>query len=248
MDSSSCCFRLLWISDRLRALKSISAVTPLAMNSSETSVDDAMPLAQRLSKLAERYASGDETALGEITPQVYQELKNVARKHMRNERANHTLQATAIVNEAYERMCDDSKLMNHGRGHFFRLASRVMRNLLVDHARARNASKRGGDAEFVSLDQTALEYHEHYSEQLFGNRAGAETQITIEHDFLYLDSALHKLRLLNVRQAEVIDLRFFGGLSVDEVAETLNISTATVKRDWAIARAFLQQSINSDRA
>jgi RNA polymerase sigma-70 factor, ECF subfamily len=212
-----------------------------------TLATQAMTSAQSLAQLAERYAAGDETVLGEITPQVYQELKNVARKHLRGERANHTLQATAVVNEAYERMCDNSKLMNHGRAHFFRLASRVMRNLLVDHARARNAGKRGGDAEFVSLDQTAVEYHEHYSAQLLSERVSAETQITIELDFLHLDEALKKLRLINARQAEVIDLRFFGGLSVEETAATLDISEATVKRDWAVARAFLQQSIANER-
>lgn len=200
-------------------------------------------LPDTLATLAKRYASGDETVLAEITPEVYQELKRVARNHLRHERAGHTLQATGVVNEAYMRMCEAPGFLEQSRAHFFRLASRVMRNLLVDHARSRNAEKHGGGVDFESLDQTAMDYHERCTQHLFGPRPGDETQLGVERDFLLLDEAMQKLRRLNVRQAEVVDLRFFGGLSVEETAQTLAISTATVKRDWTVARAFLQQAM-----
>lgn len=200
-----------------------------------------------LATLAERYALGDDSVLAEITPAVYQELKRVARNHLRHEHAGHTLQATAVVNEAYARMCEATGLHEHSRQHFFRLASRVMRNLLVDHARSRNAEKHGGGLDFESLDQTAMQYHERCTQHLFGRPASDETQLGIERDFISLDDAMAQLRALNSRQAEVVDLRFFGGLSVEETARTLDISVATVKRDWTVARAFLQQAIEHQR-
>jgi RNA polymerase sigma-70 factor, ECF subfamily len=197
--------------------------------------------------LTERYALGDEMALSEITPAVYQELKRVARNHLRRERAGHTLQPTAIVNEAYARMSEATGLHEHSRLHFFRLASRVMRNVLVDHARSRNAEKHGGGLDFESLDQTAIHYLERCTQHLFGPRAGEETQLGVERDFISLDDSMKQLRALNSRQAEVVDLRFFGGLSVEETAQALDISIATVKRDWTVARAFLQQAIKHQR-
>ena len=200
-----------------------------------------------LANLAERYALGDETVLAEITPAVYEELKRVARNHLRHERAGHTLQATAIVNEAYARMSEATSLHEQSRLHFFRLASRVMRNLLVDHARSRNAEKHGGRLDFESLDQTAMQYHERFTHNVFGSRASDETQLGIEREFISLDNAMKQLRTLNPRQAEVVDLRFFGGLSVQETALTMDISVATVKRDWTVARAFLQQAIEHQR-
>ena len=207
------------------------------------------PAADRtsLSTLAERYAHGDERVLAGITPEIYQELKRVARNHLRHERAGHTLQATAVVNEAYARMSEASGLHEQSRLHFFRLASRVMRNLLVDHARSRNAEKHGGGLDFESLDQTAMRYHEQCTQHIFGTRSSEETQLGVERDFISLDEAMKQLRVLNLRQAEVVDLRFFGGLSVEETAQTLDISLATVKRDWTVARAFLQQAIEHQR-
>jgi RNA polymerase sigma factor (sigma-70 family) len=201
----------------------------------------------RLPELAERYAGGDETALADISPAIYQELKQVARNHLRHERAGHTLQPTAVVNEAYVRMCEATGLHWQDRAHFFRLASRVMRNLLVDHARARQAEKRGGDAPLESLDRTAMDYHERCTQHLFGKPDEDDTALDIERDFVALDAAMVQLRRLNPRQAEVVDLRFFGGLSVDETAQTLAIAAATVKRDWTVARAFLRLAIDHDR-
>ena len=201
-----------------------------------------------LATLAKRYAHGDETVLSEITLAVYQALKRVARNHLHHERAGHTLQATAVVNEAYARMCESTGLHEQSRLHFFRLASRVMRNLLVDRARSRNAEKHGGGLDYESLDQTAMQYHERCTQHLFGSRASDDTQVGVERDFISLDDAMKRLRVLNARQAEVVDLRFFGGLSVEDTAQTLAISVATVKRDWMVARAFLQQSIEHQRA
>ena len=201
----------------------------------------------RLPELAERYARGDETALADISPAMYQELKQVARNHLRHERAGHTLQPTAVVNEAYVRMCEATGLHWQDRAHFFRLASRVMRNLLVDHARARQAEKRGGDAPLESLDRTAMDYHERCTQHLFGKPVADDAALDIERDFVALDVAMTELRRLNPRQAEVVDLRFFGGLSVAETAQTLAIAAATVKRDWTVARAFLRQAIDHDR-
>ena len=171
----------------------------------------------------------------------------MARNHLRHERAGHTLQATAIVNEAYVRISEATGLHEKSRPHFFRLASRVMRNLLVDHARSRNAAKHGGGLDLESLDQTAMQYHERCTQHFFGPLASDETQLGIERDFISLDDAMQQLRALNRRQAEVVDLRFFGGLSVEEAAQILEISVATVKRDWTVARAFLQQAIEYQR-
>lgn len=200
-----------------------------------------------LPELAERYAGGDETVLAEISPAMYQELKQVARNHLRHERPGHTLQPTAVVNEAYVRLCEATGLHWQDRAHFFRLASRVMRNLLVDHARARQAEKRGGDAPLESLDRTAMDYHERCTQHLFGQPVADDTALDIERDFVALDVAMTQLRRLNPRQAEVVDLRFFGGLSIDEAAQTLAVAGATVKRDWTVARAFLRQAIEHDR-
>jgi RNA polymerase sigma factor (sigma-70 family) len=237
------CLGVDWLRNFVSLLINVSR-----MNSAEHAAPLAVStLATSLTALADRYAAGDETVLGEITPEVYRELKNVARNHLRNERSNHTLQATAVVNEVYARMCDNTGVLQKSRGQFFRLASRVMRNLLVDYARARNTEKRGGGASVESLDQTAMDYHEHCAEQLFGGGAGAETQLNMERDFLSLDDALRALRSVNPRQAEVVDLRFFGNLSVEETAQTLAVSVATVKRDWTIARAFMQQFIDDER-
>jgi RNA polymerase sigma factor (TIGR02999 family) len=204
-------------------------------------------MASDLATLAQRYAGGDETVLSEITPEIYDQLKAVARNHLRKEQAGHTLQATGVVNEAYERMADSPGFMQQSRAHFFRLASRVMRNLLVDHARLKNTDKRGGGQVMEPLDTTALQYQERCTQHIFGPRDSAETQVGLELNFLLLDDAMASLRRLNPRQAEVVDLRFFGGMSVEETAVTLDVSVATVKRDWTIARAFLQQLIEQAR-
>lgn len=201
-----------------------------------------------LTTLAARYAAGDDTVLDEISPDVYRELKAVARNHLRAERSDHTLQATAVVNEAFVRLGGTTDLVAQDRAHFFRLASRVMRHVLVDHARMRRSEKRGGDRPMQSFDDTVAAYQERVSVDVFAADASVETQLEQEHEFLRLDEAITALRDLSARQAEVVDLRFFGGLSVEDTATTLGISVATVKRDWTVARAFMQQHIEQRRA
>jgi RNA polymerase sigma-70 factor, ECF subfamily len=194
-----------------------------------------------------RYAEGDALAADRLVPLVYEELRRVARNHMRHESSDHTLQGTALVNEAFIRLNERTSIPWNNRVHFFRLASQVMRHVLVDHARAKLAKKRGGDAAITSLDATAANYHELCEQQLFG-AAEADDAAKVELDFIALEDALAKLRELSPRQAQVVDLRFFGGLTLEEVAEVNALSLATVKRDWTMARLFLKRELNLVRA
>ena len=195
--------------------------------------------------LVNRYAAGDESVLPELTPSLYAELRRVAQSHLRKEAAGHTLQATAVVHEAYARLCEGADVRVESDVHFVRLASRVMRNVLVDHARAKQAVKRGGDADITSLDRTALAFHTRCSDALFTLANSRETALQQEIDFLALDRALVQLRELNPRQAEVVDLRFFSDLSIEQTAAALGVSIVTIKRDWAVARLFLQQAMQA---
>lgn len=169
---------------------------------------------------------------------LYNELRRIAQIHFANERSEHTLQRTALVNEAYLRLAQSKTPAD--RTGFVRLASHVMRNVLVDHARAKSAEKRGGDIEIVSLDRTLVRYGTQCLGDLIAD-ASEETQSALEReiDFLALDRAIEKLAALSPRQAQVVELKFFGEQSIDEIAEALQISIATVKRDWAVARLFL---------
>jgi RNA polymerase sigma-70 factor, ECF subfamily len=209
----------------------------------------AAPLAAaEITALFSRYAQGDSAAAEQLTPLVYEELKRVAKNHIRHERADHTLQGTALVNEAFIRMNELTAVPWHDRVHFFRLASRVMRNVLVDHARAKLAQKRGGDVAFTSLDQTAVDYHVRVGEHLFNAADEASEALRAELDFVALDTALETLRERSPRQAQVVDLRFFGGLSLEDVARALDVSLATVKRDWTMARLFLKHELERHAA
>ncbi|HPV22761.1 MAG TPA: sigma-70 family RNA polymerase sigma factor [Casimicrobium sp.] len=183
-----------------------------------------------------------------FSPALYAELQRVARGQMRKEAAGHTLSATGVVNEAFLRMQKDGHAPALEHTQFVRLAARVMRNVLVDHARANLAQKRGGDVEFTSLDRTARAYHTRFSGQIFGEEAQAlaEADEWGETDFVRLDEALATLRTLSPRQAEVVDLRFFSELSLEETAATLGLSLATVKRDWSVARLYLQRALSDD--
>lgn len=158
-------------------------------------------------------------------PLVYNELRRLAGRYMRGERADHTLQPTALVHEAYPRLIGQHEVAWQNRSHFYGVAARLMRNILVDHARARQAHKRGGQEQKVTFDE-ALEF------------AGGERT-----DVLALDEALSRLAQRDPRQARIVELRFFGGLSENEAAEVLGISVRTVKRDWAVARAWLYREI-----
>jgi RNA polymerase sigma factor (TIGR02999 family) len=166
--------------------------------------------------------------LERLFPLVYDELRVIAHRQLGGERPDHTLRTTALVHEAYLRLVDDTRVTRKGRAYFFGAAARAMRQILVDHARRRNAEKRGGGRENISLDNADLAVDR------------------FAHELIDLDRALDELAKLNPRHARVVECRFFGGLDVDETAETLGVSARTVKYDWALARAWLHGALGGD--
>jgi RNA polymerase sigma factor (TIGR02999 family) len=179
------------------------------------------PSNQDVTQLLLAWRSGDEAALDKLVPLVYEELRRLARLYMRRERAGHTLQTTALVNEAYLRLVDSSKVQWQNRAHFFAVSAQLMRRILVDFARSRNYQKRGGDLRQASFAEALA-------------LSGEE-----DPDIVALDDALKSLADLDPRKSQVVELRYFGGLSVEETAEALNVSPETVKRDWRMAKAWL---------
>ena len=176
---------------------------------------------RNVTQLLTDWSHGDDAALKELTPLVYEELRRLAHYHMGRQRPEHTLQTTALVNEAYLRLVDSSQVQWQNRAHFFAMGARLMRRILVDFARSRGYQKRGGGRKQVSFTQ-ALEVAE-----------GPPT------DVVALDEALQALAQVDERQSQVVELRFFGGLSLEETAEVLNVSRETVKRDWKVAKMWL---------
>ena len=179
-----------------------------------------------ITRLLRKWSSGDKDAFGELMPLVQDELRRQARGYFRAEPAGHTLQPTALVNEAYMRLVKQDRVQWQDRAHFFGIAAQTMRRVLVDHARKRHAVKHGGEAERVTLN-----------EEIDGV---PEKQI----DLLALDAALDKLTKLDPRQGKIVELRYFGGLSVKEAAGLMQIGTATVKREWASAKAWLYRELS----
>jgi len=179
-----------------------------------------------ITQLLVDWRKGDLAALERLVPLVHQELRRVARRHMAHERAGHTLQATALVNEAYVRLIDIRHVNWQDRAHFFAMSSRLMRRILVDFARAKGYQKRGGDAQKVSLDEALLVSREPARE------------------LIALDAALTALAAFDARKAQVVEMRFFGGLSVEETAEALKVSVDTVMRDWKLAKAWLLRELS----
>jgi RNA polymerase sigma factor (TIGR02999 family) len=175
------------------------------------------------------WGRGDETALDQLIPLVHDELRQLARRHMAGERPGHTLQATALVNEAYLRLIEVNQVRWQNRAHFFAMASRVMRRILVDAARARGYQKRGGGAPTVSLDEALLV-------------SGEPRQ-----DLIALDDALNALAAFDLRKSQVVEMRFFGGLSVEETAEALHVSADTVMRDWRLAKVWLARELSGEQ-
>lgn len=175
--------------------------------------------------LLQEWSNGDKVALDKLAPLVYDELRRLARHYMRGERANATLQTTALVNEAYMRLVDCNRMRFTDRAHFFAVAAQFMRRILVDQARRRNL-KRGAGLQHISLDEAAS----------FGPERDA--------DLVMLDDAMLALARFDPRKAQIIEMRFFGGLSVEETAEVLNISPITVMRDWSTARAWLYRELS----
>jgi RNA polymerase sigma-70 factor (ECF subfamily) len=172
------------------------------------------------------WRSGDDEALNRLLPLVYEELRRTARRHLRKERPDHTLETTALINEAYLRLMSQEAAEVRDRCHFVALTSHLMRQILVDHARARLAQKRDGGCRITLADDLAI----------------AEVR---EIDVLAVDDALSRLAALDSQQARVVELRYFGGLSIREISQALAISEATVKREWATARAWLHREIGS---
>lgn len=171
------------------------------------------------------WSNGNQAALDQLMPLVYDELRQLARTHLRRERPDHTLQATALVHEAYLRLIDQNAVTWRNRAHFFGIASQMMRRVLVNHALARRAAKRGGFVQRLSLDEAVS----------FGDQPDV--------DLVALDEALTDLEKMGPRQSRIVELRFFGGLSIDETAEVLNISPATVKREWTTAKLWLRRQM-----
>jgi RNA polymerase sigma factor (TIGR02999 family) len=179
-----------------------------------------------LTQLLNAWSEGDRAALDELTPLVYEELRRLARRHMNRERKGHTLQTTALVNEAYLRLFNREQLHWQNRAHFFAIAAQLMRCILVDHARGQASQKRGGKPLKISLDEGAVIANERSSE------------------VIALDEALKGLAAIDLRQSSIVELRFFGGLSVDETAEVLALSPATIKREWRSAKLWLHREIS----
>jgi RNA polymerase sigma factor (TIGR02999 family) len=173
------------------------------------------------------WREGNKNALDDLMPLVYDELRRLAQVYMRGQKAGHTLQTTALVNEAYLRLVDSSRVRWKDRAHFFAISAQLMRRILVDSARSRNSLKRGGEIQKVELDDEAV-------------AALTENKI----DLIALDEALKELAELSPRQSKVVELKYFGGLTETEVAEALEISERTVKRDWSVARAWLFRKIS----
>lgn len=173
------------------------------------------------------WGKGDRSALDDLVPLVHQELRRLARLQMRGERDNHTLQTTALVNEAFVRLVDLRCIRWQDRAHFLALSARLMRRILVDHARSRNYQKRGGGVDTVTLDDLVVAAPER----------GA--------DLVALDDALELLGQVDPRKSQVVELRFFGGLTAEETAEVLTVSAETVQRDWRLAKVWLLREISS---
>jgi RNA polymerase sigma factor (TIGR02999 family) len=184
------------------------------------------PLDQDVTKLLIQWSKGDSEALDALVPLVYDELRRLAQLYLSREKPGHTLSSTALVHEAYLRLVQQKDVTWQNRAHFFGVAARIMRRILVDHARRHGYAKRGGGALTVSLDETIA--------------AAPEREISL----VALDEALDSLAKLDERQSRMVELRFFGGLSIEETSEVLGVSAPTVKREWASARAWLYREIS----
>ena len=198
----------------------------------------------RVTQLLLDWSSGDQRALGELMPLVYGELRRLADRQLRGERQNHTLQRTALVHEAYLRLINQRNVSWQGRAQFIGLAAQLMRRILIDHARARRRAKRVGGVTPVSLDQTGVILGSGDEE---GPRSEAlELAEDPTVDLSAIDAALSRLEALDPKQGRIVELRFFGGLSIEETAEVVGVSPATVKREWALARAWLRRELVSE--
>jgi len=186
----------------------------------------AAPSQQEITQMLLAWSNGDEAALEKLTPLVYHELHRLAHRYLGRERVGHTLQTTALVNEAYLRLIDWKNVQWQNRAHFFAISAQLMRRILVDFARSRKFAKRGGGAHQVAFDEALA----------------IAPQRSV--DLVALDDALTSLAALDPRQNQVVELRFFGGLSIAETAEVLKVSPTTVRRDWSLAQAWLLRELS----
>jgi len=184
---------------------------------------------QDVTELLLEWQQGDKCALDKLTPLVYEELRRIAHRYVQRERDGHTLQTTALVNEAYVRLVGGRKIEWQNRAHFFAVTAQVMRHILIDHARRRHYAKRGGEAQQVSFDDAALMSPERAAE------------------LVALDEALSELARLDARKSRVVELRYFGGLSLEETADVLDVSVMTVRRDWRAAKAWLYRALSGTK-
>jgi RNA polymerase sigma factor (TIGR02999 family) len=197
----------------------------------------------QITELLTAWSEGNSKALDDLLPLVYGEMRRMAARHMRGERAGHTLQTTGLVHEAFLRLVQQSGVQWQNRTHFFSVASKLMRRILVDQARARLAAKRGDGCAHSSIDEVD------YLPNEMGDKDFRDEQIVgpgaqVTHvDLLGIHSALTRLECLDARQAQIVEMRFFGGLTVEETARALSISIATVKRDWSMAKAWLAREL-----
>jgi RNA polymerase sigma factor (TIGR02999 family) len=187
------------------------------------------PETHEVTRLLQAWGRGDDAALEQIIPIVYKELKRIAHRYMAGQRQDHTLQTTALINEAYLKLIDSRQVNWQDRAHFFAISARLMRRILVDFARSRTYQKRGGGAREITLD-----------EGLMGAQARAQNLVA-------LDDALKALSELDPRKCKVVELRFFGGLSVEETAQALKVCADTVTRDWRMAKAWLASELGWDK-
>jgi len=185
--------------------------------------------AHQVTQLLQAWSEGEQSALEKLIPLVYDELHHMAQRYMAQERPGHTLQATALVNEAYVRLVDSAYKSWQSRSQFFAVCAKAMRRILVDWARSRRATKRGGDIRPVELDEALAV-------------ADAPSK-----DLVALDEALNALAVMDLRKSRVVELRYFGGLSVEETAEVLKVSTDTVLRDWNLARSWLRRELSGEK-
>ena len=184
------------------------------------------PSTNEVTQLLVAWSDGDRSALDKLMPLVHEELRQLAHRYMSRERPGHTLQTTALVNEAYVRLVNRQNVHWQNRVHFFAIAAQVMRHILVDHARSHACAKRGSDARRIPLDEVAVVSRERAAE------------------VVALDDALKGLAMLDPQQSRIVELRFFGGLTIEETAEALHLSPATIKREWATAKAWLYHELN----
>jgi RNA polymerase sigma factor (TIGR02999 family) len=199
------------------------------------------PRQQPVTQLLAQWRDGDERAFAQLSAVMYEELRQLAQRHLRRERSDHTIQKTALVNEAFVRLVGQQSVDWQSRAHFIGLASKLMRRVLVDYARARLADKRGGGAGVLSLDEMAAPE---------ADEAPDTTPTALQHldahtqeEVSAIDQALQRLEQIDPRQAQIVEMRYFGGLTVEQAAEAIGISEATVKREWTLARAWLRREL-----